>query len=646
MTVDDVSTGLDGLVDAGFLVEVGGRLPTYQFTHALVRDTVEQVMSSSVRSRLHLRIAEALEQVYEADPRSVFAELAYHFSAATAIGGIEKGVRYGRLAAEQARNSVAYDEAISQFEAVLRLLPRDSAEATEVLIELGLVQMRRGHSFTAQDTYLQAFETARREGWAELMARAALGYEECIHQRGAPGAPAVRMVYEAIGLIGDQPGRLRAHLQSSLARSLSLSGDMDAAIAAGEQALAMARAVGDPDCVVAALQATTIVSADPSRMLELGTELREIALRLGDSWSAVYATGNMCRALIGLGRLGEAAEILVQHRLGAERGRFLMFQYMGLVYEAVMALAAGRFDDAEEAAERAHALGESSNIVFDAGVYGLQMFAIRREQGRLAEVLPLMRMLSARAGEQAVWEPGLTVLYAELGMLEESRRQLDALSPDGFASIPRDSVWPACLTFLAEACIACADEKHAGVLLRELDAFAGHNMMVAMTICFGPADRLRGGLARLVGLNNEAESHYRAALALADRSASPVWRAHVQHDWAVLAAARNDFGTATALAGESHAAAAALGMNALAERAAVLLGRHEATPVPVDVDGLSQREIEVLRLIAEGRSNKEIGEQLFISQHTAANHVRSILQKTRCANRAEAAAYAVHRNVV
>ena len=61
---------------------------------------------------------------------------------------------------------------------------------------------------------------------------------------------------------------------------------------------------------------------------------------------------------------------------------------------------------------------------------------------------------------------------------------------------------------------------------------------------------------------------------------------------------------------------------------------------------MSERELDVLRLIAEGCSNREIGDRLFISQHTAANHVRSILQKTGCANRAEAAAYAVHRHLL
>ena len=78
-----------------------------------------------------------------------------------------------------------------------------------------------------------------------------------------------------------------------------------------------------------------------------------------------------------------------------------------------------------------------------------------------------------------------------------------------------------------------------------------------------------------------------------------------------------------------------------------LLERTAAATVPTaSHDGLSERELDVLRLIAVGCSNREIGLRLFISQHTAANHVRSILQKTGCANRAEAAAYAVHRRLV
>ena len=67
---------------------------------------------------------------------------------------------------------------------------------------------------------------------------------------------------------------------------------------------------------------------------------------------------------------------------------------------------------------------------------------------------------------------------------------------------------------------------------------------------------------------------------------------------------------------------------------------------PRSPTGSPAREVDVLRLIAHGCSNREIGASLFISEHTAANHVRSILRKTDCANRTEAAAYAFRRRLV
>ncbi len=63
-------------------------------------------------------------------------------------------------------------------------------------------------------------------------------------------------------------------------------------------------------------------------------------------------------------------------------------------------------------------------------------------------------------------------------------------------------------------------------------------------------------------------------------------------------------------------------------------------------DGLTEREIEVLRLLAAGLSNQEIGAHLHISANTAANHVRSILMKTGAANRTQAAIYAAHHHLV
>ncbi|MPY95829.1 MAG: AAA family ATPase, partial [Acidimicrobiia bacterium] len=90
MGTGEVGDGLDELAEANLLSEVGGVLPTYQFVHAIVRGTVEQAIRPSAKARLHLQVAEALEDVHEADRRPVLAELARHFTAAAALGGPAK----------------------------------------------------------------------------------------------------------------------------------------------------------------------------------------------------------------------------------------------------------------------------------------------------------------------------------------------------------------------------------------------------------------------------------------------------------------------------------------------------------------------------------------------------------------------------
>ena len=101
---------------------------------------------------------------------------------------------------------------------------------------------------------------------------------------------------------------------------------------------------------------------------------------------------------------------------------------------------------------------------------------------------------------------------------------------------------------------------------------------------------------------------------------------------------------ASALLSEAATSAERIGMPVLLAGARALGARTERPrTLP---DELSWREVEILRLVAVGRSNREIGEALFISEHTVANHVRSILRKTGAANRTEAAGYAYRHALV
>ena len=83
-------------------------------------------------------------------------------------------------------------------------------------------------------------------------------------------------------------------------------------------------------------------------------------------------------------------------------------------------------------------------------------------------------------------------------------------------------------------------------------------------------------------------------------------------------------------------------MDQIAEFESTLAADAPVAPRPA---GLSEREVEVLRLLATGATNGAIAEALVISAYTVANHVRSILNKTGAANRTEAAMFAARHGI-
>jgi DNA-binding NarL/FixJ family response regulator len=148
----------------------------------------------------------------------------------------------------------------------------------------------------------------------------------------------------------------------------------------------------------------------------------------------------------------------------------------------------------------------------------------------------------------------------------------------------------------------------------------------------------------------DAERHFQDALAMNARLGARPWLAHTQYQYALLLLVRHQSGDGTqaiALLGEALATARTLGMRALEAR---LTDQQEHTPPPDPApqnlsDPLSRREVEVLRLIAAGKSNRDIAATLCISLNTVATHVRNILTKIGCTNRTEAAAYALRHGL-
>jgi DNA-binding NarL/FixJ family response regulator len=111
-------------------------------------------------------------------------------------------------------------------------------------------------------------------------------------------------------------------------------------------------------------------------------------------------------------------------------------------------------------------------------------------------------------------------------------------------------------------------------------------------------------------------------------------------------AASGDRERALALLDDALGEARQLGMVGLEQAVLAMQAAAAIAAALPAVAGLSAREVQVLRLVAAGKTNQEIATSLFRSPNTVANHVRNILGKTQAANRAEASAFAVRHKLL
>ncbi len=164
-------------------------------------------------------------------------------------------------------------------------------------------------------------------------------------------------------------------------------------------------------------------------------------------------------------------------------------------------------------------------------------------------------------------------------------------------------------------------------------------------------DRVLGLLAQTMGNLDQAVGHFEDALAFCRKAGYRPEVAWTCHDYADALLQRNDSGDrekAVSLLDESLTISRELGMRPLMERIQDRLDRLSsiAPKTPVYPNALTQREVEVLRLIALGKSNREIADELTISLNTVLRHVSHIFAKTGAVNRTEAASYAAHQGLV
>lgn len=608
---DELLEALDEAIEARVVAEVPGALGRLRFSHALIRDTLYDALSTARRIRLHRSLGDVLEQLYAADRDPHLAELAYHFFEAAPGGDIDRAIDYARRAGDRAAALYGYEDAVRLYRMSLEALDfresGDDAARCDLLVRLGEALARAGDEAAAKATFLAAAEIARRARLPDQLARAALGYGGRYLWVRAGGDPhVVPLLEDALAALpeGDSPTRVR--LLGRLACARRSDPDREPGAALSEQAVAMARRLGDAATLAYALDAHYGAHwwyDNPWQRLDLAAELAEVARESTDGERIAQAHLAQLAVLLELGRIPEAEAVLAGLARVADEIRQPSQQWMPAATRGMLALFRGEFAEAEELMGEALRMGEAA-VTFDAeACFRANRYWLRREQGRFDGLATAMR----RTADEFSWYPMfrcfLAELYADLDHEADARRVFDELVANDFeALLPRDNEWLLGASALADVCAYLGDGDRARKLYDELIPVAELNVVGLAELGRGSAARSLGVLAALLGRYDEAEQHFQAALAANERMGARPWVARTQHEYAQMLLARDapgDRARAGELLGAALETARALGMTTLAGRVEKKGGRPPSPPPPTEA-AVFRREGEYWSIVYDG----------------------------------------------
>jgi len=649
---------------------------TYAFRHALLREAVYDDALAAERLRLHRAIAETLTAHREYAGPAAAAELAHHWQAA---GEDSAALAASLPAADEAERMHAYGEALGHLERALALwdlvdAPEQASGASraELLLRASQLADFAGDAGRGLELAEEARAAIDERAEPRRAAAAEVRIGRSMHFAGR-NADALEHLAAARRLVPREPPSLQyAEVLAAEGRVLALNGRMREARDLLEKAIPIARSLDAPAVESAALCNLAFAYSNlgaRERAIAAGREAIRIAEASGspEDISRAYITGS--QAIDNAGRTEEAlalgmAGISVADRLGMSRSTgdqlrqqaAWRLQRIGRLAEAERVLAPA-LENATTSFNIAASHGFAGRLAVERGELDLA-------QNQLEEAWELMR----RSGGSQLIGPA----NAALVLLDIRRGDLHRARQRAAEGLERAAAAPGDLRYNAEV-FWLAARVEAEMAERARLPGDEDTLPACEAAAVAALDAIERAATEVPGDGAAPEAVAFLALARAELTRlrgehdAVAWNAAAECFRAigeVYPAAYADYRAAEALAlsGASRSqtavplkAAYAVAVEVgsppfleevvrLARRTGVSLGdrveeRAGATATEL---GLSNRELEVLRLLSEGRTNREIGERLFITTKTASAHVSHILMKLGVANRAEAAA-AAHR---
>lgn len=523
---DQLLDALEAGVTAGLLTEPCPG--TVRFSHALVRDALEADLTRLRLARMHSRLGRSLIALGSDD----VAATAHHLlRAATVVTADARlAVNHARLACEQAVRRYAPRNAEDLLHAALGLLadhPAAFAEQDPALLQVLLLgqlvdcRIRMGAVVQAREAQQQAVRVARSSGRADLLVAAWTTWTEPTPWRVRAYAASDTEAVEELGRLLETGGladRQRCLLLDQLADAHD---DADPrAVTVARQAVELARAMGEPrlrGLTLTSLLRRIDCELAPDTYLELHEELAEVAASQDSpecSWMSAYIAARLAAARndpSGMEQcLVRADEIARTYGL---QGMFAVAR----LRRPMLAMARGRFAEAEEELGSAVAELRARGAVDLSGLAGLAVGCIRLQQGRLAEVLPVLL---------AVWEQyrphneSLTALaLLAAGRPEGARDVFDQRVP-----LLPDFAYGILAGLRGAAAIAFGDRETADEVYRDLLPLQGlAGGASSLSLVFRPIAQTLGELAAFLGRPDQARCHHLEAARVAAAWDSPHW---------------------------------------------------------------------------------------------------------------------------
>jgi DNA-binding NarL/FixJ family response regulator/tetratricopeptide (TPR) repeat protein len=635
---------------------------TYQFRHALMQEAVYGDLLPGERTRLHATYARVLA---ESGPA---AELAHHcLSSHDLPGALNALVR----AAGDATAVSAPAEALSHLTRALELWDGVADASAVVGVDRADLLLRTAMAAGNSGEFRLAVGLARKAVAGidpdRDPLRAARAYErlgECLYLTGVVDET-LDVIRRAVELVPAQPPTaLRARVTAGLARALLGARRYEEARKLCDEALAVAKQVNAAEHEIHALITLAVLEERHDNPRVARSLLRDARTRT----AAVGARGQELRAQFSIGALelnfGDlpaACASLDESAALADRTGLSWSQY-GVnsgILRCFAYYAAGRWDDAERLA------GAFDERMSEAAALSAVAMFVEVGRGRAGAEERLRRLQPLTNEDDWVVYLGggcgvdLTIWQGDLDRARVLAARVLSVLAAADEAWELSAIWPATLGLAAEAERA-ERARLAGNHAVEAEARSTGTTLLEQS---REAERRTRSFGRQIG--PEALAWLARAEAewarLEGRSDPDRWATAVEAfsygyvyeearcRWrlaeALLARGRRDEATEQARA--AHAVAQRLGAEPLRTAIESLsrrgrLGVGERVEHSGTAAGLTAREMEVLRLLAKGRSNQQIADALFISRKTASVHVSHILTKLEVGTRVEAAAVA-HR---